>query len=72
MSQNTPVQQYTSEIDDDPLENIQVTEWTRFILANLATSRAITPKCFMGFGWLSNLAEIFRQPTFSQSAMIKQ
>ena len=26
MSQNTPVYQYTSEIDDDPLENIQVTE----------------------------------------------
>ena len=32
--------------DDDPLKNIQVTKWTRFILANLSNSRAITPKCF--------------------------
>jgi len=56
--------------DDDPLNNIQVTERTMFILANLANSRAITLKCFMGSGWLSNLAEIFCQQTFSQSLMI--
>ena len=61
-----------TKFDDDPLKNIQVTEWTRFILAILANSRAITPKCFMGFGWLSNLAEIFCQHTFSQSFMIIQ
>ena len=48
-----------TKFDDDPLKNIQVTERTRFILANLANSRAITPKCFIGSGWLSNLAEIF-------------
>jgi len=39
------------------------------ILANL---RAITTKCFMGSGWLLNLAEIFCQQTFSQSLMIIQ
>jgi len=50
-----------TKFDDDPLKNIQVTERTRFILAILANSRAITPKCFMGSGWLSNLAEIFCQ-----------
>ena len=38
----------------------------------LANSRAITPKCFMGSGWLSNLVEIFCQQTFSQSLMIIQ
>ena len=38
------------------IHNIQVTEQTRFILANLANLRAITAKCFMGSGWLSNLA----------------
>jgi len=48
-----------TKLDDDPLKNIQDTEQTRFILANLANSRAITPKCFMGSGWLSNLVEIF-------------
>ena len=45
---------------------------TKFILANLANSRAITPKCFMGSGWLSKLAEIFCQQTFSQCLMIIQ
>ena len=39
-----------TKFDDDPLQNIQVTEQTRFILALLANSRAITPKCFMGSG----------------------
>ena len=48
---------------------IQVTERTRLILDN---SRAITPKCLTGFGWLSNLAKIFCQQTFSQSLMIIQ
>mgnify|MGYP007133262484 CR=1 FL=1 len=43
-----------TKFDDDPLKNIQVKEWTRFILANLANSRVITPKCFMGSGWLPN------------------
>ena len=38
------------------IHNIQVTEQTRFILANLANLRAKTAKCFMGSGWLSNLA----------------
>ena len=47
------------QFDDDPLKNIQVTKRTRFILAILANSRAITPKCLMGSGWLSNLAKIF-------------
>ena len=48
---------------------IQVTERTRLILVN---SRAITPKCLTGSGWLSNLAKIFCQKTFSQSLMIIQ
>ena len=48
-----------TKFDDDPLKNTQVTERTLLILAILANSRAITPKCFMGSGWLSNLAEIF-------------
>ena len=61
-----------AKFDDDPLKNIQVTERTRFILANFANSRAITPKCFKGSGWLSNLAEIFCQQTFSQSLIIMQ
>ena len=39
-----------AEFDDDPLKNIQVTEWTMFILTILANSRAITPKYFMGSG----------------------
>ena len=39
---------------------------------NLANSRAITPMCLMGSGWLSNLAEIVCQQTFSQSLMIIQ
>jgi len=34
-----------TKFDDDPLKNIQVTKQTRFILAILANSRAITPKC---------------------------
>jgi len=59
-----------TKFDDDPLKNIQVTERTQFILANLASSRAITPKCFIGSGWFSNLAEIFCQQTFSQSLMM--
>jgi len=58
--------------DDDQWKNIHVTKQTRFISAKLANSRAITPKCFMGSGWLSNLAEIFCQQTFSQSLMIIQ
>jgi len=37
-----------TKFDDDTLKNIQVTEQKRFILANLANPRAITPKCFMG------------------------
>ena len=61
-----------TKFDDYPLKNIQVTERPRFILAILANSRAITPKCFMGSGWLSNLAEIFCQQTFSQSLTIIQ
>jgi len=61
-----------TKFDDDPLKNIQVTERTRFILANLAYSRAITPKCLIGSGWLSNLAKIFCQQIFSQSLMIIQ
>ena len=61
-----------TKFDDDPLKNIEVKERTRFILAILANSRAITPKCFMGSGWLSNLAEIFCQQTFLQSLMIIQ
>jgi len=60
------------KFDDDPLKYIQVTERTRFILEILANSRVITPKCFMGSGWLSNLVEIFCQQTFSQSLMIIQ
>ena len=52
-----------TKFDDDPWKNIQVTEQTRFILAILVNSRAITPKCLMGSGWLSNLAEIFCQQT---------
>ena len=63
---------YAWGFDDDPLKYIQVTERTRFILAILDNSMAITPKCFMGSGWLSNLAEIFCQQTFSQSLMIIQ
>jgi len=59
-----------TKFDDDPLKNVQAKDRTRFILANLANSRAITPKFFMGSGWLSNLAEIFCQQTFSQSLMI--
>ena len=47
-----------TKFDDDPLKKTQVTEQTRLILAILANSRAITPKCFMRSGWLSNLAEI--------------
>ena len=35
------------------------------ILEILANSRAITLKCFMGSGWLSNLAGIFRRQKFS-------
>ena len=49
-----------------------VTEQSQFILANLANSMAITSKCFIGSSWLSNLAEIFCQQTFSQSVMIIQ
>ena len=54
------------------IKNIQVTERSRFILAYLANSRAITPKCFIGSDWLSNLAEIFCQQTISHSFMIIQ
>jgi len=61
--ENMPTNNIT-EFDDDPLNSIQVKERTRFILANLANSRAITPKCFMGSGWLSNLAEIFCHQTY--------
>jgi len=61
-----------TKFDDYTMKNIQVTERTRLILAILANSRAITPKCFMGSGGLSNLAEIFRQQTFSQCLMIIQ
>jgi len=43
-----------TKFDDYPLKNIQVTERPRFILAILANSRAITPKCFMGSGWSFN------------------
>ena len=49
-----------------------VTEQSQFILANLANSWAITSKCLIGSSWLSNLAEIFCQQTFSQSVMIIQ
>ena len=56
-----------TKFDDDPLKKIQVTQQTRLILAILANSRAITPTCFMGSAWLSNLAEIFCQLTFSWS-----
>ena len=42
-----------TKFNDDPSNNIQVTERTRFILANLANSRAITPRWFMGSGWLT-------------------
>ena len=59
-----------TKFDHDPLKNIQVTEWRLFILANLANSRAITPKCFIGSDWLSNLAEMFCQEAFSLSLMI--
>jgi len=34
-----------TKFDDDPWKNIQVTEQTRFILAILVNSRAITPTC---------------------------
>ena len=61
-----------TKFDDGPLKNIQVTERTRFIMANLANSRAITPKFFNGSGWLLKLAGIFCQQTFSQSLMIIQ
>jgi len=61
-----------TNFDDDPLKNIQITEQTRFILTNFDNSRAITARCFMGSGWLSNLAEIFCQQTFSESLMIIQ
>ena len=44
-----------TKFDDDPLKNIQITERTRLILAILDNSRAITPKCFIGSGCLSNL-----------------
>ena len=50
-----------TQFDDDPLKNIEVTEQTMLILAILANSRAVTLKCFMGSGWLSNLAEIFHK-----------
>ena len=50
-----------TQFDDDPLKNIEVTEQTRLILAILANSRAVTLKCFMGSGWLSNLVEIFHK-----------
>ena len=36
-----------TKFDDDPMKNIWVTERTTFILAILANSRAITPKCFI-------------------------
>jgi len=42
-----------TKFDDDPMKNIWVSEQTWFILANLANSRAITPKCLMGSGWLT-------------------
>ena len=58
-----------TKFDDDPLKNIQVTEQTRFIFGNLANSRAITPKCFMGSGWLLNLAEILCQHKFDDYTM---
>jgi len=61
-----------TKFDDDPLKNIQVTEQTRLILAFLANSRAITPKCFKGSGWLLNMAKKLSQQTFSQSLMIIQ
>jgi len=53
-----------TKFDDDPLKHIEVTERTWFILSILANSRTITQKCFMGSGWLSNLAEIFCQQIF--------
>jgi len=53
-----------TKFDDDPLKNIQVIERTRFILANLANSRAITPKCFMGSGWLSTWPRYFANEHF--------
>ena len=59
-----------TKFDDGPLKNIQVTERTRFILAILANSRAITPKCLMGCGLLLNLAERLCQQTISQSLMM--
>ena len=43
-----------TKFDDDPLNKIKVTERTRLILDN---SRAITLKCFMGSGWLLDLAK---------------
>ena len=61
-----------TKFDDDPSKNIQVTERTRFTLVILANSRTITPKSFIGSGWLSNLAEIFCQQTFSQSIHARQ
>ena len=35
-----------TKFDDDPLKNVQVTEQTRFILANLANSRYFAHKHF--------------------------
>ena len=50
-----PTNNFT-KFDDGPLRNIQITEQTRFILTIFDNSRAITARCFMGSGWLSNLA----------------
>ena len=60
---------YTN-FDADPLKKIQVTEQTRFILAIFANSRAITPKCLIGSGWLLHLAKRLCQQTVSQSLMM--
>ena len=49
---------------------MQGTERTHFYWAILVNLRAITPKSFKGSGWLSNLAEIYSQQTFSQSWMM--
>ena len=61
-----------TQFDDHSLKNIKVIERTQFILAILDISRTITLKCFMTSGWLLDLAELFCQPTFSQSLMIIQ
>ena len=55
-----------TKFEVDPLKNIWVAERTRLILTILANPRAITPKCFMGSGWLLTLAKRFCQQKYQK------